>query len=69
MLARLVFEHGQLSAAGFLPVFVEPPGRPVCATGARASAVCAYVATISCAANLPAPRYSVEAHMVRIRPA
>jgi poly-gamma-glutamate capsule biosynthesis protein CapA/YwtB (metallophosphatase superfamily) len=69
MLARLVFEHGQLSAVGFVPVFVEPPGRPVCAVGARASAVCAYVATISGAANLPALRYSAEAGMVRISPA
>ncbi len=69
MLARLVFERGRLNATGFIPVYVEPPGRPVCATGARASAVCAYIAAISSAADLPALQLTDEGDMVRIDPA
>ncbi len=69
MLARLVFERGRLCATGFVPVYVEPPGRPVCATGTQAAAVCTYVTTITSAAGLPALQYSVDGDMVRIGPA
>jgi len=36
-----------------LPVFVEPPGRPVCVTDARAEQVVAYLDRIGAAARLP----------------
>jgi poly-gamma-glutamate synthesis protein (capsule biosynthesis protein) len=43
---------GRLSA-GIVPVHVEPPGRPVCVTDARADALIAYVEHIGAAAGLP----------------
>lgn len=39
--------------AGVVPVFVEPPGRPVCASGARGEGVIAYLDRIAAAAGLP----------------
>jgi len=69
MLARLCFEDGALRAVGFIPLFVEPPGRPVRAAGARAEAVMAYVAAISQAAGLPALRLRAGTEMVSIEPA
>jgi poly-gamma-glutamate capsule biosynthesis protein CapA/YwtB (metallophosphatase superfamily) len=44
--------NGSLSA-GIVPVHVEPPGRPVCVTGAGAEAVIAYLEKIGAAAGLP----------------
>jgi poly-gamma-glutamate capsule biosynthesis protein CapA/YwtB (metallophosphatase superfamily) len=44
--------NGSLSA-GIVPVHVEPPGRPVCVTGAGADAVIAYMEKIGAAAGLP----------------
>jgi len=45
-------DSGRLEA-GFLPVYVEPPGRPVLADAARAEAVVQYVADITRSAGLP----------------
>jgi hypothetical protein len=33
MLARVLVEEGRLTAVGFIPLFVEPPGRPTLAQG------------------------------------
>lgn len=45
-------EDGHLEM-GVVPVFVEPPGRPICVTDARADAVIAYLERIGSAAGLP----------------
>jgi poly-gamma-glutamate synthesis protein (capsule biosynthesis protein) len=49
----IVRENGRLQS-GVVPVFVEPPGRPVCVTDQRADTVIAYVERIGAAADLPA---------------
>jgi poly-gamma-glutamate synthesis protein (capsule biosynthesis protein) len=49
----IVRENGRLES-GVVPVFVEPPGRPVCVTDQRADTVIAYVERIGAAADLPA---------------
>lgn len=46
---------GRLSC-GVIPVFVEPPGRPVCVQDERADAVVAYLQRIGVAAGLPERR-------------
>ena len=66
MLARVLIEEGRLSAVGFIPVFVEPPGRPTRAQAAAAGAVVRYVAHISREAGLPPLTYTVAEDMVRI---
>jgi poly-gamma-glutamate synthesis protein (capsule biosynthesis protein) len=53
--------HGNGSlTAGIVPVHVEPPGRPVCVTDARADAVIAYIEQIGAAAGLPPRRWHRE---------
>ena len=53
MLGRVrVFDDGRVQA-GFTPLFVEPPGRPVIATGDRANDVIRYIEHIT-QASLPA---------------
>jgi poly-gamma-glutamate synthesis protein (capsule biosynthesis protein) len=44
--------------AGMVPVFVEPPGKPVCVTDQRADEVVDYVGRIGAAAGLPALAWS-----------
>ncbi|HEY6458312.1 MAG TPA: CapA family protein [Steroidobacteraceae bacterium] len=66
MLARVLIEAGRLAAVGFIPLFVEPPGRPTRARGAAAEAVACYVADISRQAALPPLTYRIAADMVRI---
>jgi len=66
MLARILIEDGRLAAVGFVPLFVEPPGRPTLAEGPRAAQVVRYVARISAAAGLPPLAYTAEQDMVRI---
>ena len=53
LLGRVRILAGGRIATGFVPVFVEPPGRPVLATGERADAVVRYVERITAAAGLP----------------
>ncbi len=45
--------NGSLST-GVVPLYVEPPGRPVCVTDERADAVIAYLERIASEARLPA---------------
>lgn len=66
MLARVLIEAGRLTAVGFIPLFVEPPGRPTRARGAAAEALVHYVADISRQAALPPVTYTIAADMVRI---
>ena len=66
MLARIAFHAGAVVAVGFIPLHVEPPGRPVIARGAAAEVVCRYVSDISEAAGLAALRLSTDADMVRV---
>jgi poly-gamma-glutamate capsule biosynthesis protein CapA/YwtB (metallophosphatase superfamily) len=66
MLARVLIEDGRLVEAGFVPVHVEPPGRPTLARGSAADAVVQYVRHISREAGLPPLHYTVTADMVRI---
>jgi poly-gamma-glutamate capsule biosynthesis protein CapA/YwtB (metallophosphatase superfamily) len=66
MLARVLIEDGRLAAVGFIPLFVEPPGRPMRAQGATAAAVVRYVEDISRQAGLPPLTFSVAEDMVRV---
>jgi poly-gamma-glutamate synthesis protein (capsule biosynthesis protein) len=53
MLGRLAFAGDALPVASIIPVFVEPPGRPVLATGARAERVREYIAQVTADGGLP----------------
>lgn len=68
LLARVVLRGSRIHEVGFLPVHVEPPGRPVLATGPGAEAVSAYLHRINHAAGLPALRSSPTADMIQIAP-
>jgi poly-gamma-glutamate synthesis protein (capsule biosynthesis protein) len=46
---------------GVIPVFVEPPGRPVCVDDDRAGAIIAYLNEIGAAAGLPLQRWRRQA--------
>jgi hypothetical protein len=62
LLGRLrVHGDGRLRA-GFVPVFVEPPGRPVIGVGARANEVRRYVERISEEAGLPSLTTRFDGH-------
>lgn len=52
MMARLHYRDGTLSA-GFVPLHVQPPGRPVIATEEQAARTVQYVADITVQAGLP----------------
>jgi poly-gamma-glutamate synthesis protein (capsule biosynthesis protein) len=66
MLARIVVEDGRLAQMGFVPVYVEPPGRPTLARGTIAEAVVQYVRRITHEAGLPSLQYAFDGDMVRI---
>lgn len=53
MLGRLTIRDDGSLGAGFVPVHVEPPGRPVLARGTRARDIADYVGAITAAAGLP----------------
>jgi poly-gamma-glutamate capsule biosynthesis protein CapA/YwtB (metallophosphatase superfamily) len=53
MVARLAWHADGRLAAGLVPVYVEPPGRPVRAGGERSAEVAKYIARISREAELP----------------
>lgn len=54
MLGRLLWHPDGRLEAGLLPVRVEPPGRPLLATGVQAAAIAAYVERITVQAGLAA---------------
>jgi poly-gamma-glutamate synthesis protein (capsule biosynthesis protein) len=54
MLARLSLDPGGAVQAAIVPIFVEAPGRPVLAQGARAEEVRRYIERITLAAGMPA---------------
>lgn len=66
MIARVLWHADGRLEAGFVPVHVEPPGRPVLATAARAEAVRRYVRHINALAGLPALRFEVRDDMTVI---
>lgn len=53
LIGKVVWRADGTLETGFVPVFVEAPGRPVLATGARAEAVTRYIADITVRAGLP----------------
>jgi hypothetical protein len=53
MLGRVRWHEDGRIEAGFVPVHVEAPGRPVIAAAAEASRVTSYIALITAAAGLP----------------
>jgi poly-gamma-glutamate synthesis protein (capsule biosynthesis protein) len=53
LLARIVFNGARIETIGFLPIYFEPPGRPVLVTDDRADAVRAYLHRINHDAGLP----------------
>jgi poly-gamma-glutamate capsule biosynthesis protein CapA/YwtB (metallophosphatase superfamily) len=57
LLARVRLLDGGEIEAGFIPVYVEPPGRPVLAQGAAADRVIEYVRRITVEAGLPALKF------------
>jgi len=57
--------NGELST-GVVPVFVEPPGRPVCATGECADAVMAYIEHIGVAAGIEPLTWQRRGESMRI---
>ena len=64
MLGRVrLYEDGRMEA-GIIPVYVEPPGRPVIADGTKAREIIDYVAQITAAAGLPPVSLKIQTHMV-----
>jgi poly-gamma-glutamate capsule biosynthesis protein CapA/YwtB (metallophosphatase superfamily) len=68
MLARLLIEDGAIVAAGIIPVWFEPPGRPILADAERMKRVTAYVARITRQAGLPSLAFDPEPAMVTVTP-
>jgi poly-gamma-glutamate synthesis protein (capsule biosynthesis protein) len=66
MLARIVVSPPRQITAGFIPVFVEAPGRPVLADAPRARLVNDYIARITRLAGLPALQQQPAADMVAL---
>ncbi|WP_375206480.1 CapA family protein [Hyphococcus sp.] len=53
MIGEVVWRPGERLQAGFIPVHVESPGRPVLAQGEQAEMVAAYIGRITSASGLP----------------
>lgn len=64
MLGRLQWHDDGRIEAGFVPLYVEAPGRPVIADEQRAAATIAYMARITSEAGLPPLSFSVREDMV-----
>ena len=62
-IARLVWHDDGRIEAGFLPVYVEAPGRPVIADSRQARAVSDYVGSITAEAGLPPLEITPRADM------
>jgi len=65
MLARIRYRNGSLEA-GFVPIYIEPPGRPVIPTPEVASRIVRYIAEIGARAGLPPLSLEAGTDMVRI---
>jgi hypothetical protein len=63
MLGRVRCHNNQIEA-GFIPVYVEPPGRPVIAEGTKTRDIIDYVAQITLKAGLPPLSLKIQKHMV-----
>ncbi len=68
MLAVVTVNDEQKLEAGFLPVFIEAPGRPVVAVGERRQQVIDYVADITVKAGLPALTLTDDGAVVGVKP-
>ncbi len=66
MLGRVLRHDDGRVEAGFIPVWVAPPGRPEIATARRAEEVTAYIARIGVTAGLPALKFRVREDMVEV---
>jgi poly-gamma-glutamate synthesis protein (capsule biosynthesis protein) len=66
IIARLTASPAGRIEFGFIPVYVEAPGRPIRATGERAQGVAAYLAGITGLAGLPDLEFEWRDDMVRI---
>ncbi len=66
LLARIQQGDDGRWQCGFVPVFVEPPGRPVIADAQQSEHIIDYVATITARAGLPALRFERTGAMVRL---
>ena len=64
MLGSVRYHRGGWIEAGFIPVYVEAPGRPVIATGADAKGIVDYVAQITTEAGLPPLSLKAKRNMV-----
>jgi poly-gamma-glutamate synthesis protein (capsule biosynthesis protein) len=53
MLGRVFWQPGSSLRAGMVPIHIEPPGRPVAATGTRAAEIVDYMAEIARKGGLP----------------
>ena len=53
ILGRLSLRKGEPPLASIIPVFVEPPGRPILASGERTEQIRRYIERITVAAGLP----------------
>jgi poly-gamma-glutamate capsule biosynthesis protein CapA/YwtB (metallophosphatase superfamily) len=67
MLARVRYSEGKL-AAGFVPMHVEPPGRPVIPTPEQASRIVQYVADITAGAGMPTLSLTRREKMIEVIP-
>ena len=64
MLARVLWYPDGRLEAGVLPVFVEPPGRPVLADAAQSQHIAAYLRRITADAGLPPVRFARREDML-----
>lgn len=67
MIGEVVWRPGEKLEAGFIPVHVEAPGRPVIAHGEQADSIAAYVAHITSACGLPGLHMQFVDGAVRVR--
>ena len=63
MLGRLLWHADGRIEAGFIPVYIEPPGRPVLADSQRAAQVRQYLLRITRQAGLPELQYEIRDDM------
>jgi poly-gamma-glutamate synthesis protein (capsule biosynthesis protein) len=67
LLARLLWHADGRLEAGVIPVYVEPPGRPVLANPMQAGKIRDYLQTITRAAGLPERRLDVRSDMTVVQ--